>query len=339
MKKKLILILSVFMLSYVISDAIYEEKSVFAANDGEYLLGGQTVGIKLYSKGIIITDFEEDEKNPAVSAGLKRGDMILFANGRALTDTDSFVEVLSESTELNLVYDRGGKTMEAHVMPSEDENGRKRVGMWVRDSIAGVGTVTFYDVSRGKVAALGHPVTESDTGRSFTVGKGEISLCDIASIEKSAPGAPGELCGVFRENGTVYADITDNCQSGLFGNIRALPSVDAPSVKLAREREIHDGGAILYSDVSGTNTAYSVKIKKLYSKDNNDFIVEITDSRLLDLTGGIVQGMSGSPIVQGGKLIGAVTHVFVNDPTKGYGIFVENMLDAANGRSLSKAAS
>ncbi len=330
MKKRLLLILSVFMLTYVISDAVYEKKSVFAANDGEYLLGGQTVGIKLYSKGIIITDFEYGEKNPALSAGLKKGDMILFANGRALSDTDSFVEVLSESTELNLVYDRGGKTMQAHVVPGEDENGRKRVGMWVRDSIGGVGTVTFYDASRRKVAALGHPVTETDTGRSFTVGKGEITQCRIASIEKSSPGAPGELYGVFTENGTVYADITENSQSGLFGNLYSLPSVDAPRVTLARAHEIHDGGAILYSDVSGTNTAYSVKIKKLYSKDNNDFIVEITDSRLLNLTGGIVQGMSGSPIVQGGKLIGAVTHVFVNNPTKGYGIFVENMLAEAD---------
>lgn len=316
------------MLFCVISDAYEKEKSVFAANDKEYILGGQTVGIRLYSKGIILIDFEEGDDNPALLGGLKVGDMILFADGKAVSDTDSFVKAVTEAEgRIKIVYDRDGKTAETEVEPKIDSSGVKRVGMWVRDSVAGVGTVTLLDMTEGAMVALGHPVTETDTGRSFNVGRGEIAECDIVSVKKSLVGIPGEIYGQFKENGEVYAEITRNTDTGLYASVKTVPSACNERIKIASGREIHNGGAILYSDVSGTVTAYSVKIRKLYSNDNNDFTVEITDSRLIDLTGGIVQGMSGSPIVQGGKIIGALTHMFVNDPTKGYGIYAEKITD------------
>lgn len=328
MKKKFMLILSVFMLTYVASDTYKKEQSVFALSEKEYVLGGQIVGIKLYSKGIICVDFENSNTpNPALSAGLKKGDIILYADGKEISDTDSFVEaVKGAENEVNVVYDRNGKIKETEILPQTDLYGNKRVGMWVRDSVAGVGTITFYSEEGGQMVTLGHPVTDSDTGRSFTVGKGYITDCDILSVEKSKRGAPGEIVGQFKVDEKIYGQIEANTENGLYAEIVNMPKEEGEHIKIGAIKDVHDGGAILYTDVAGDGVkGYSVNIKKLLSGGKNDMIVEITDERLLSVTGGIVQGMSGSPIVQGGKIIGALTHVFLDDPKSGYGIYAEKM--------------
>lgn len=333
MKKKFMLLLTVFMLTYVASDVYKKDQSVFALSEKEYVLGGEIVGIKLYSQGIICVDFEDSNSpNPALLAGLKKGDIILYAGGREISDTDSFVEAVKESKDtVNVVYDRNGKIKETVITPQTDSYGNKRVGMWVRDSVAGVGTITFYSEEDCQVVTLGHPVTDSDTGRSFTVGKGYITDCDILSVEKSKKGAPGEIVGQFREDEKIYGEITANTENGLYAKTESMAEKDAEHIKIASINEVHDGGALLYTDVAGDGVkAYSVNIKRLLGGGKNDMTVEIIDERLISVTGGIVQGMSGSPIVQGGKIVGALTHVFLDDPKSGYGIYAQKMTAALN---------
>ena len=332
LKQKFILILSVFMLTYVASDVYRQDKSVFALSEKEYALGGQTVGIKLYSKGIMCVDFEDTEyPNPALAAGLKKGDIILSAGEREISDTDSFVEAVKEAGEtVQVVYDRNGKIKETTITPETDAYGNKRVGMWVRDSVAGVGTITFYSEEDGQVVTLGHPVTDSDTGRSFTVGKGYITDCDILSVEKSKRGAPGEIIGQFKEDEKIYGQIRANTENGLYADIKDIPEGEAEYMRIAAVNDVHDGGALLYTDVAGDGVkGYSVNIKRLFSGGKNDMTVQISDERLISVTGGIVQGMSGSPIVQDGKIIGALTHVFLDDPKSGYAVYAQQMTKTA----------
>ncbi len=332
MKKKLMLILSVFVLTYVTSDFISEEKSVFASAETEVILGGQVVGIKLYSEGIMLVDFEEGGESPALKAGLKKGDIILTADGKKINGTDSFIEAVlnsSPSDGLKISYNRGGRENSTVLYPSSTADGGMKVGMWVRDSVGGVGTVTCYSPSNNRMVTLGHSVTDTDTGESFIAGGGFITDCEILSVEKSACGTPGEIYGMFKEDERIYGTITENRETGLYADVRTLPE-ECTRIKIASASSVHDGGAILYSDVAGGGvTAYSVSLKKLYSAGTRNFAVTITDERLLALTGGIVQGMSGSPVVQGGRLVGALTHVCVNSPESGYGIYIENMLDTA----------
>lgn len=326
MKKNFIFILSVFMLTYVFSDSYSKEKSVFALAGRDYVLGGQVVGIKLYSKGIIVVDFEDSESCPALNAGLRRGDTIISAGGADVTDTDSFLYAVAASGgKIDITYERGGKIGNTCLLLKSDSSGRLRAGMWVRDSVGGVGTVTFYSPADGKVVTLGHPVTDSDTGKSFTVQSGIITGCEIVSVNKSTPGSPGEIYGRFAQEDDVIGTISENTEKGLYAELKKLPS-DPVYMKIAPADEVKNGGALLYSDIRGNGVEpYSVSIKKLYASSGSDLLVTITDERLIEAAGGIVQGMSGSPIVQGGKLAGALTHVFLDDPYSGYGIYAEKM--------------
>ena len=333
MKKKLAIILSAVTLFYVTAD-YSADRSVSASgyiDNREYVLGGNIVGIKLYSKGLILLDYQEiSGKNPAKEAGLEKGDVILSSDGADIKNTDDFMEnVVTAKGPLKLTIERDGEIFETVITPVVDESGINRVGMWVRDSIAGVGTVTFSDEKGGKMVTLGHSVSDSDTGTSFGVRKGYITDCEIVSVEKSRIGEPGEIVGKFTEDEKIYGYITENTGGGLFANTSGLGMDNSVKIKAAASKEIKDGKAFLYTELGGEGMeGYEVSIRKVYGK-KGDMIVTVTDEKLLSLTGGIVQGMSGSPLVQNGKLIGAVTHVFVNDPTRGYGIFIENMLAEA----------
>ena len=331
LKKRIAVILLILTLIYVTADYSFDASVSASGNidNREYVLGGEIIGIKLYGKGLICIDFESvSGKNPAIEAGLRRGDVILSVNGKEILNTDDFSKTVATSSgELKIVYDRDGEISETAITPIKDESGISRVGMWVRDSIAGVGTVTFYDEKEGEVVTLGHSVSDSDTGRNFIVRKGYITDCDVLSVEQSKSGYPGEIVGKFKEDEKIYGYITKNTAGGLFANSSGLTSGEGLKVKAASSREVKDGEAFLYTELGGDGVKpYKVEIKKVYSRAKGDMIVTVKDNELLSLTGGIVQGMSGSPLVQNGKLIGAVTHVFVNDPTRGYGIFIENML-------------
>lgn len=331
LKRKLIAILTIFTLTYVISDAIYDEKeaSAFVREENEtVIVGGQTVGIKLYSDGIMCIEFENGEKSPAYMAGLRQGDIILSANGMDVNSTDDFASIIENSVgSIKVVFDRNGKETEAEILPETDSLGKKRVGVWVRDSVGGVGTLTCQRPEKGEIIALGHSVSDADTGISFPVQKGYITDCEVVLIEKSSEGKPGEICGRFPENENIIGYITDNRKEGIYGNDSGMGKISGVPAKIALKTEIKDGRAVLLTDLAGESVVpYEVSVKKIYGAYGGNMIVEIKDERLLKITGGIVQGMSGSPIMQNGKLIGALTHVFVNDPTKGYGIFIENML-------------
>ncbi len=330
MKKKLALILSALTLFYVGADFEFD-RSISASghiDKHEYVLGGNVVGIKLYSKGLICVDFGNvGDKNPSLEAGIKIGDIILSANGKEIESTKDFEKIVRNSdSPIEIVIDRNGEEIQTAITPVTDAGGIRRVGLWVRDSIGGVGTVTFTDGTKGEMVSLGHSVTDSDSGRSFNVGKGYITDCEIVSITKSEKGAPGEIVGKFKEDEKIYGYITKNTDGGLFANSSGIAPDEEFRIKVSPKEEVKEGAALLYTEIGGEGVMpYAVEIKKTFG-GKSDMIVTVTDERLLALTGGIVQGMSGSPLVQNGKLIGAVTHVFVNDPTKGYGIFIENML-------------
>ncbi len=299
--------------------------------------GGDAVGIKLFTKGLIcvgtqkITDTQGKEHNPGQKYDIKSGDIIISANGEILHTIERLSDIVSKSQGrlIELVVSQNGKEAKKSVLPINTDDGYK-LGLWVRDSTAGIGTITFTDNDSGTFAALGHPITDVDTGKLMPVDKGSITPAEIVGVKKGGRGTPGELYGTFSGNGNESGVITQNTQQGIYG--RLIPgkyTAKSGQIPIGTKSQVTTGEAYILSTVNGRQPErFSVEIQRVmrYSPDDKNMIIKITDKRLLDITGGIVQGMSGSPIVQNGKLIGAVTHVFVNDPTRGYGIFIENML-------------
>ena len=230
-----------------------------------------------------------------------------------------------------IAVSRDGDEFTAVLEPVYSEkNGCWRGGMWVRDSIAGIGTVTFVNKATGDFAGLGHPICDCDTGEIVPVSSGEAVPVEITSAKKGERGIPGELLGSFRRGGT-YGTLDQNNSAGVYGKLspEALGELDGEEMPMAYSNEITTGSADIISSVSGVPERYSVQIESIDYKSGDEtrnMVIKITDSRLIEVTGGIVQGMSGSPLIQNGKLIGAVTHVFVADPTRGYAIFAENMM-------------
>lgn len=288
--------------------------------------GGGTVGVKLYTQGLMVTGFDED--SPAQQAGLRKGDVILRVDGAQVRSTDSLRQAMYGGAVVLTVL-RDGREATFRVMPTKTKEGF-RLGAYIRDSLAGIGTVTYYDPDTGAFGALGHGVGDQDTGALLPIEAGVVVRSTVTGVEKGKAGTPGELKGKFDVE-TILGNVTDNTEHGIFGTLTT--PVPGKPLPLAKASEIKPGPAEILSNVHGREVqAYSVKILKIYpaaKETGRNLLLEITDQRLLDATGGIVQGMSGSPLIQNGKLIGAVTHVLVNEPRKGYGIFIENMLEAA----------
>ena len=300
---------------------------------------GKAVGIKLFADGVLVVDVSEVEQDgrsvsPAADCGLQEGDLILRANEEKIQSTEHLQSILQENGEAPMEVEirRGDELFTTQIAPVQCSDGVCRLGAWIRDSMAGIGTMTYYDPVTGSYGALGHGITDVDTARLMPLASGSIMETTVKAVKKGEEGSPGELKGDFsvqHDVGTLWA----NTQSGIFGTMSDTDA--APTGKaypLADADDIHVGQATILTTVSGDETEeYTVKILRLYDQDQptRNLLLEVTDQRLLDITGGIVQGMSGSPILQDGKLVGAVTHVLVNDPTKGYGITIENMLQAA----------
>ena len=299
---------------------------------------GQPFGMKLYTEGVLVVDFTDiiingNKYNPARDAGLKKGDYILSANGKSLSVNEDLVKAVESSNgeKLNLKVSRNGNTLNLNVTPiMQEETGDYKIGVWIRDSGAGIGTLTFYSPAYNVICGLGHGVSDEDTEKLLTIKKGEIVSAEIFSVEKGEKGTPGQLNGRLKNN--TIGEIRLNSQCGVY----SLPtkSVTVNSLtEIALKNEVENGDAKILCTVEGeTPKFYSCKItlkKGKYNSPTQNMIVTVTDETLLEKTGGIVQGLSGSPIIQNGKLIGAVTHVLVDDPTKGYGIFAENMLETA----------
>jgi len=289
---------------------------------------GHTVGIKLFSRGIVVVKLTEGG-SPAKSCGLRSGDVILQCNGTAVTSTEQFRSLLQNTSgDTQLQIRREGDTVTLKVSPKANEEGVKGIGAWVRDSMAGIGTMTYYDPSTGEFGALGHGITDVDTNLLMPFSKGSILPSTVKAVKKGAAGAAGELRGDF-DLAADLGDLTANTVAGVFGVLEEEEYAAGTAIPTGQAMP---GKAVIRSNVEGDAVQeYEIEILKVSSgsRDGRDLVISIRDGELLEKTGGIVQGMSGSPIIQDGKLVGAVTHVLVNDPTRGYGIFIENMLDAA----------
>ena len=302
---------------------------------------GRAVGIRLSSDGVVVIGTADvvtaDGKvNPARDCGLREGDVITHINGEEM---DTIADVTGLLQELE------GASMSIRALRDERElrltaqgvfcptEGCYKLGALIRDSMAGIGTVTFYCPESGQFGALGHGINDPDTTRLIPMESGEILPASVTGVRRGEAGAPGQLRGAF-DGEHVLGSLSANTGVGIFGQLDSTDWVTGEAMETAQRNQVSAGNAVILSNVSGdTVEEYSVRIRKVYpasdSGGGRDFLIEVTDPRLLETTGGIVQGMSGSPIIQDGKLVGAVTHVLVNDPTRGYGIFIENMLDAA----------
>jgi len=308
------------------------------------LASGCPIGIKLKTDGIVIINvssviLEDGSRvSPAQDAGLLMGDIILKANGKDLGSTGDLLDIVenSEGKPIEIVYRRRNSQYSTVITPlksAEDE--KYRLGIWVRDSSAGIGTLTYVDPANKVYGALGHGINDIDTGALLQVGSGELLESTIQGIKKGVKGSPGELEGDFLTTPRVIGDIKLNSEFGVFGhfndtNVRRW----GRPMEICPHSMVREGPATILACIEDNEVKeYKIEIQKISRLDLNstkNMVICVTDERLLKATGGIVQGMSGSPIIQDGKLVGAVTHVFINDPTRGYGVFIESMLNKSD---------
>lgn len=289
---------------------------------------GQAFGIKLITDGVMVVDFTSlDSCCPAKECGIKEGDVILSINGEEVRSNSDVSRIIrgSEGGDCEILLKRDGNEKSINLTPVLS-GGVYKAGMWVRDSSAGIGTLTFYDEETGLFGGLGHPVCDSDTKEMLPLSEGVVGDIKITGFTKSENGKPGQLLGEFASSDDL-GDILLNCEDGLYGRLDENPS-EEKAVELGFRQEIKKGKAEIYcSTDGGSPKAYEAEISQINLQDGaeHDLVIEITDKKLLETTGGIVQGMSGSPIIQNGRIVGAVTHVFIDDPSKGYGIFADEM--------------
>lgn len=309
---------------------------------GDYVIPlGKAVGIKLFSDGVLVVglspvETENGACSPGKDCGLKTGDIITHVNGDEVNTIEQVQSLVEQRAgePLTIQAVRGQRQLQLTAEPVENRQGVYQLGVWLRDSMAGIGTMTFYDPDSGIFAALGHGINDVDTAMLMPLESGSIMPASVSDVKKGASGDPGELHGQFdltRDLGTLYA----NTNLGIFGQMPQENVCGAlEPVPVAARCQIEEGPATILSNVRGDEVEeFQVEITRLYPQGDGtrSLMLEVTDPALLEATGGIVQGMSGSPILQNGRLVGAVTHVLVNDPTRGYGILAENMLRQAVG--------
>ena len=304
----------------------------------EVLVSGSPVGIYMETKGLLvidsgeITDREGIRRTPAEHI-IQSGDYICEIDGKVVTGKRQLMQLVRENQgePMELQVIRHQETIKLEMTPVETEDGSYKLGIWVRDNIQGIGTLTYVEPN-GTFGALGHGISDADTGERLEISDGDLYRADILSIRKGTAGTPGELRGVinYREENRI-GTICGNSQYGIRGQMEPGKYTESmKKIPTGLKQEIQTGKAEIRCDIGDGIREYQCEILEIDSnaRDTNKcFVLRITDDDLLSRTGGIVQGMSGSPVLQNGKLIGAITHVFVNDPTKGYGIFIENMME------------
>ena len=304
---------------------------------------GKAVGIKLFSDGVLVVglspvETEAGDQCPGKACGLKTGDVITHING---DEVDTIEEVQAavarlEGGPLTIQAMRDQRQLQLTTAAVENRQGVYQLGVWLRDSMAGIGTMTFYDPASGVFGALGHGINDVDTSMLMPMESGSIMPASVSDVQKGVAGQPGELHGQFdltRDLGALYA----NTSRGIFGRISQPSALEAgpETVEVASRDQVETGDAVILSNIRGDAVEeFDVRITHVDTQGDGarSLMLEVTDPELLQATGGIVQGMSGSPILQNGRLVGAVTHVLVDDPTRGYGIFAETMLKAAGGQ-------
>lgn len=312
--------------------------SVFTASADAPMvyIGGMSAGFSLQSGnpqvvGLCEIITEKGTCSPALEGGIRVNDRIITINGVDVENIEELNEIIDKNKQkpVKAVVERGSEKLELSVSPVKDKiSGKYKIGVLVRDNVSGIGTVTFINPKTGRFGALGHSVT-GENKRELKISKGEVYSCSILSVNKGVRGKAGELKGMFI-NDQLIGDADKLCSCGIFGTINNSYNYSGLTCAVADSSEAVPGDAYIYSTTNGIEKQrYSIEIVKVdkNQKENKNFVIKITDENLIAQTGGIVQGMSGSPIIQNGKLIGAVTHVFLNDPTRGYGIDISTMLD------------
>lgn len=306
--------------------------------------GGHSVGVRMNVKGVLVVGLEEIETpngqfvNPGLDAGLQIGDNILEINGTRVNNAREVKDVVNKiKKDVRLKVQRKDDIINIKLTPvvSVDDNLYK-IGVWVKDKTAGIGTLTYYDPSTHTFGALGHAITDPETGTVLSVAQGELLNSRVESVKQGKAGSPGEIRGIFYEADKPLGKLSVNTEYGIFGKTYAEianPLYQKP-LQIGYQNEIKEGPAYILTTLEGNKIEkYSIEIEKINHQTKpgtKSMVIRVTDKRLLAKSGGIIQGMSGSPIIQNNKIIGAVTHVFVNDPQKGYGIFIEWMLQDSN---------
>ncbi len=311
-------------------------------NRPELIPGGNAIGVRLNTKGVLVVavtdiiDINGQRSSPAKEAGLKIGDSIIEINGIKVIDAEHVVSILNDikGKNVKILIQRNKAEFITETKPVQCiQDNCFRLGIWVRDKTSGIGTLTYYNNNTKEFGALGHGIVDSDTGGLLPVEKGKIMNAKISKIEQGKKGTPGEIRGVFYETNNTLGDITINSGYGIYGTVKEeyLKTIENKPMPIGFKEEVKEGKAYILTTIDENKIEkFEIEIVKAYPQlkaDPKSMVVKITDKKLLDKTGGIVQGMSGSPIIQNDRLIGAITHVFVNDPTKGYGIYIEWMLE------------
>jgi len=328
--------LSMNLLGYIPIKSI----AIEALPSKRVLVGGQSIGVLLQSRGIMVVGFapiitsDGSKMYPGKDQGIEIGDLIFQVDGKSISNEEDLARVIDNKKDqsLEIKLHRRGKPVTLPVKAVFcPETNRYRIGLYVRDGVVGVGTLSFIDPDTGQFAALGHIIMDADTKQGIDILSGKVLSASIQMIKAGKPGNPGEKIGVFDEQGEISGKILKNAGSGIYGiiNDNSDRYRQAPRMEVAYAHQVHTGDAQMWTVVNGnTIEKWDIQIEKVFPHRENGkgMIVKVTDPRLLSISGGIVQGMSGSPIIQDNKIVGAVTHVFLNDPSSGYGIFMDNML-------------
>ena len=311
-----------------------KEISLEVIEEPEVIPGGNIVGLQIETEGILVLGtgevvLKDGSKAEPAKGILRSGDYIVGINGKIGITRQEFLDSIGVE-RLKLTVNRGGENITLEVQPVQDYSGKYKLGAWIRTDAQGIGTVT-YMTSDGDFGALGHGITDVDTGLLMEIEEGTLFDAEVLSIVKGKNGTPGELIGIIRQSGiSTIGKITENCSKGIYGQVKPALVERKNTIPIGLKQDIEPGTATILCQIDNEVKEYDIEIERIElgrTNDNKGLVIRITDEELLKRTGGIVQGMSGSPILQNGKLIGAVTHVLVNDPTRGYGIFIENMLE------------
>lgn len=305
--------------------------------------GGHSVGVQMDVKGVLIVGLEEivtsegESVNPGIEAGLQIGDMILAVNGTKVYKAKEVEDLVNEIQDtVKLKIQRKNRIVNIELTPIFNrDDGLYKLGVWIKDKTAGIGTLTYYDPISQTFGALGHAITDPETGAVLTIDHGQLLQAQVQAVKEGKSGKPGEIQGVFYETESPLGDLEKNCDLGIFGkSYHPIENTiyNRPLVVGTRE-QVETGKAYILTTLENNKIQrFEIEIEKVHKRDkdsNKSMVIKVTDEKMLEESGGIIQGMSGSPIIQNERIIGAVTHVLVNDPTRGYGIFIENMLEAA----------
>lgn len=344
LKKILFLFILIFLYMFVLTRGYYPETIAVKGeevkiSDIQVIPLGEVAGIKLYTSGVLVVGTSSiegadgQEYKPYENVDIQEGDAITSINNLIINNTEELIDAINlyEGQQISVKYLRNNQEKECKITPVKDKQGTYKIGLWVRDSAAGVGTITFYSEDTQTFAALGHAITDIDTGDIIQTSSGEIDNVQIVSLIKGKEEQPGKIQGTIKQN-SIIGSIYKNTPYGIYGIIKNQENINIDNSKkmyVATRQEINLGEAKILSNIDGQLKEYKIEIQRTYlnnNYDNKSMVIKVVDDELLNKTGGIIQGMSGSPIIQNGKFCGAITHVFVKDPSIGYAVFADRML-------------